>query len=279
MGKELFRSFGLVVLLALGLVGSASAGDAIFQSVGGSQKTTVRPACPAAEFPPIAFDFDPLPSLIPPGPDNRAVIICDVHTTIGGKPMPGVGIELGGDILDPDGSSLFVLEPRTGLTGLDGRKRFNFPGIRGSGAQLTGNLTGDLLVDSAEVGCKVATRFLCDENDPLEPGACLNNNRFKVDVHWRDFDGSTGFGMVGEKFDDVGASFWFFDPANIELVVDVLDNCALNDHYWVFYAAATDVEYNLTVTDTHTGSVKAYGNPLGVRSPAITDTTAFATCP
>lgn len=279
MSKEPVRSFGLVGLLALGLVGSASAGDAIFQSVGGSQKTTVRPACPAVEFPPIVFDFEPLPSLIPPAPDNRAVIICDVHTTIGGKPMPGVGIELGGAILGPDGSSIFVLEPRTGVTGLDGRKRFNFPGIRGSGAQLTGNWSGDLLVDSAEVGCKVATRFLCNEDDPLEPGACLNNNRFKVGVSWRDFDGSTGFGMVGEKFDDIGASFYFFNPGNIELLVDVVSNCAFNDHYWVFAAAATEVEYTLTVTDTQTGSVKVYGNPLGVQSPAITDTTAFATCP
>ena len=43
-------------------------------------------------------------------------------------------------------------------------------------------------------------------------------------------------------------------------------------------AATTDVEYTLRVTDTLTQTVKEYYNELGVASPAITDTSAFATC-
>jgi hypothetical protein len=39
------------------------------------------------------------------------------------------------------------------------------------------------------------------------------------------------------------------------------------------------VEYTLTVTDSATGCSVAYENPLGVISPAIVDTTAFADCP
>ena len=53
----------------------------------------------------------------------------------------------------------------------------------------------------------------------------------------------------------------------------------VNGRFWVFAAATTDVEYALTVTDTLTGRTARYENPLGRRSPAFTDTEAFATCP
>jgi hypothetical protein len=36
---------------------------------------------------------------------------------------------------------------------------------------------------------------------------------------------------------------------------------------------------NLTLTDTKTGTVKTYTNPLGVAFQPIQDTNAFATCP
>ncbi len=35
----------------------------------------------------------------------------------------------------------------------------------------------------------------------------------------------------------------------------------------------------MTVTDTRSGETKAYSNFLGQAAPAITDTSAFATCP
>ena len=73
--------------------------------------------------------------------------------------------------------------------------------------------------------------------------------------------------------------FYFFTPANWELLVKVLDGCEFNDRYWVFAAAATDVEYTLTIKDTQTGTVREYFNPLGRSAAAITDTDAFATCP
>ncbi len=51
------------------------------------------------------------------------------------------------------------------------------------------------------------------------------------------------------------------------------------NNFWVFAAASTNVEVKLTVTDTETGEVKEYTNPLGQAAPAVTDTAAFATCP
>ncbi len=63
------------------------------------------------------------------------------------------------------------------------------------------------------------------------------------------------------------------------MLVKVLDGCPVNQHFWVFAAATTNVEYTLRVTDTETGAVEEYLNPLGVASPAIIDTEAFMTCP
>ena len=39
-----------------------------------------------------------------------------------------------------------------------------------------------------------------------------------------------------------------------------------------------NVEYTLEVTDTLTGAVRTYFNPLGISSPAITDIDAFESC-
>ena len=78
--------------------------------------------------------------------------------------------------------------------------------------------------------------------------------------------------------DDSGL-FYFFNPDNWELLVKVLDGCGVNGHWWVFFAATTNVEFELRVTDTSTGEVVPYANPLGHRADAVTDTAAFATCP
>ena len=65
------------------------------------------------------------------------------------------------------------------------------------------------------------------------------------------------------------------------LVAQLLDACSSNDHFRVFFEGTTrpDIEYNLTVTDTETGVSRVYSNELGQPFQAITDTSAFATCP
>jgi hypothetical protein len=109
---------------------------------------------------------------------------------------------------------------------------------------------------------------------------CLQGGRFNVSVQWTDFQGNTGFGSVvsGASSTNSGV-MWFFSPSNWELLIKVLNGCGVNGHYWVFGAAATDVEYTIQVTDTQTGEVRTYTNPLGTTSPAITDAAAFAACP
>lgn len=109
---------------------------------------------------------------------------------------------------------------------------------------------------------------------------CLNGGRFEVRVQWTDFQGNTGPGNVvsGASSPDSGL-MWFFGPDNWELLIKVLNGCGVNGHYWVFGAASTNVAYTIQVTDTQTGQIATYTNPLGTASPAITDTGAFAACP
>jgi len=110
---------------------------------------------------------------------------------------------------------------------------------------------------------------------------CLHGNRFQVDVEWRDFQGQTGLAQaVPEVRSDTSGVLYFFSDNNWEMLIKVLDGCRHNRHYWVFAAASTNVGYTLTVTDTENeGEVRKYVNPVGRASSAITDTSAFATCP
>lgn len=128
--------------------------------------------------------------------------------------------------------------------------------------------------------------FLTAQRYPAAPPAtcvpeptvlCLLGGRFQVELAWTVASGATGFGQVvpGIAPENSGL-LWFFAPANWELLVKVLDGCAVNGHYWVFAAATTDVGTKLTVVDTETGAARSYANPLGQPAAPIQDTQAFA---
>ena len=115
---------------------------------------------------------------------------------------------------------------------------------------------------------------------------CLQDNRFKLQVEFRDQAGNpftvpdldqSGLGQAHALSVDTGW-FSFFTPDNPEMLVKVLNGCSINNRFWVFTAAPSNMEYTLTVTDTAIDTVKSYSNPFGVAAAVITDTTAFATC-
>ena len=118
---------------------------------------------------------------------------------------------------------------------------------------------------------------------PCEPKAgtlCLNENRFKVELDWERANGESGTGkaVTLDGRDDSGL-FWFFDPGNLEMLIKVLDRCGPPfDSFWVFYAATTNVGFELRVTDTVSGEVKIYDNPIGEVAQPVQDTQAFRTC-
>ena len=108
---------------------------------------------------------------------------------------------------------------------------------------------------------------------------CLGDSRFEISVAWEDFDGDTGQGQVVDFGTDDSGLFYFFGADNWEMLVKVIDGCESNGRYWVFAGATTNVAYTLKVVDTETGEMKTWTNPLGTSADAITDTSAFATCP
>jgi Leucine-rich repeat (LRR) protein len=106
---------------------------------------------------------------------------------------------------------------------------------------------------------------------------CLSGGRFKIQVGWRTPDGQTGPGRAVTLTGDTGY-FWFFNEANVEMVIKVLDACGVNQSFWVFAGGLTDVQADITVTDTQTGEAKTYRNPQGTAFRPIQDTVAFG-CP
>lgn len=93
-----------------------------------------------------------------------------------------------------------------------------------------------------------------------------------------DDDDSRGMAQVVYTTSDKSGLFYFFDPANWEVLVKVLDGCAYNDYFWVYAAAATDVGYEINVYDQATGSPpakKVYDKPAGPPAPALVDVAAF----
>lgn len=58
----------------------------------------------------------------------------------------------------------------------------------------------------------------------------------------------------------------------------VLPACEISNHTWVFAASATDVAFELRVTDNYTGLQQVYNKDDFDPAGAITDTSAFANC-
>lgn len=73
-----------------------------------------------------------------------------------------------------------------------------------------------------------------------------------------------------------GGAFHFGDPQNPEVLLKVLNGCTINNQFWIFFAATTNVEYTIVVTDTVTGRQRSYSNPLNTPAQPVQDTSAFA---
>jgi hypothetical protein len=105
------------------------------------------------------------------------------------------------------------------------------------------------------------------------PFLCLNGNRFRAEVSFV-VNGVRRTAQAMSLTGDTGA-FWFFDPANVELIVKELDGRGVNGHFWTFFGALTNLEHTLTIHDTVTGAVRVYQNPAG-KFASAGDTSAFA---
>lgn len=132
--------------------------------------------------------------------------------------------------------------------------------------------TGGVVLSWSLSGAQVCT--------PNVLTACLGNGRFQVEADWRDGNGQSGQGRLVPTCTTDGASVFYFANSNDwDLAVRVVDGCSDNDRFWVLAAAMTDVEFTLRVTDTESGDIQTYSNPLGHLPSSIIDRTAFDSCP
>jgi hypothetical protein len=169
--------------------------------------------------------------------------------------------------------TITVTDTQTGAV----RTYFNPAGTQASGADTSafedsGGASAEAarrLVDSSRTPVSLPASAACS---PTDATVCLAQGRFEVSVDWSTPTAS-GTGTAVALSSDTGY-FWFFDDANVELIVKVLDARVINGKFWVYYGALSDVEYTITVTDTQTGAQKTYFNPSGTLGSG-SDTSAF----
>jgi predicted outer membrane repeat protein len=178
------------------------------------------------------------------------------------------------------GTAAAVLNPRLAPLDANGGPTPTYALLAGSPARGAGSDCGETDQRGQrrpDGGCDIGA-FQAG-NDCLDGGPvlCLSQQRFRVTAAWKR-PGAAGTGK-GMRLNGDSGTFWFFDPANVELTVKVVNGCAANGRYWVFLSGLTNVEVAVTVTDAKTGKVKTYANPLNTTFVTKLDTNAFNTCP
>lgn len=128
-------------------------------------------------------------------------------------------------------------------------------------------------LDSTAVGARKYFRGCAADAPRLK----LGGGRFEVCTLWTSFAGARGAGVPLQITDDTGG-FWFFDADNLEVVVKILDGCAVNDRFWLYAAGLTDVEVTLGVIDTWTGQTWVRDTTLATPFPPIQDVAALPVC-
>jgi len=129
---------------------------------------------------------------------------------------------------------------------------------------------------SQATGCTPNATTLCIDQNP-------GDSRFMVQVSFHTTQGG-GFSGSGNAIGlsslgvTEGGLFWFFTNSNPEMLIKVLDGCTVNSHFWVFFAATTNVGFTVTVTDTQTGHQAIYTNADKHAASPVQDTVAL-TCP
>ena len=78
----------------------------------------------------------------------------------------------------------------------------------------------------------------------LQPWGGLG--RFRVSARF-DNDGWTQAKVHPAHFGNEAVAMYFFDQDNPELLVKILDGCAINGSYWLYVSAATDLDSTVRV--------------------------------
>ncbi|MEM8963259.1 MAG: spondin domain-containing protein [Acidobacteriota bacterium] len=184
--------------------------------------------------------------------------------------VSGLSLLEGGDWVEQKVVSLYTWD-----AGTDSGTNYTSSDFNTSPKQpITRLTTGPFTNNDTPVGRFTFTRV----DSPEPPALILNDGRFRITAEWMDFDLTRARARPMALTEDTGY-FWFFNEENVEVVVKVLDGCAINNRFWVFAGGLTNVEIELKVEEIATGQVNIYPNILGDAFQPVQDSTAFATCP
>lgn len=138
--------------------------------------------------------------------------------------------------------------------------------------------------EGAPTSCEPDTTTLCIDR-------AVGDRRFQLTVDWNTaINGGQQGQAIAVPLAPIelrrGGLFTFFDLNNPEILVKVLDGCAINGRFWVFVAPTTSLGYELRVVDTvaaRQGASRSeyeyvVSNPDGTEAPPVSDAAAFETC-
>ena len=120
---------------------------------------------------------------------------------------------------------------------------------------------------------------------PPPPPTCVEtatasciNQRFKVEATWETKTGSGPARRIAVAGNAVALAFG--PTASMDLVVKVVNDCAINHRFSVLIGGPNFARVTIKVTDTKANKVKTYSSPrVGKPFQMIQDLAAFATCP
>jgi hypothetical protein len=104
---------------------------------------------------------------------------------------------------------------------------------------------------------------------------CLTDGRFEVTVQFTQPNHAPAAGKSVPPSSPDSGLFWFFSPANWEVMVKVLDACPFSPNFWVFLSANTNVAFDVHIFDTLSGRTRDYPNAQGHIASTVADTSAF----
>jgi len=253
-------------------------------------------SCDPTRGVPVVVGFDTELEGLELSLERGAILSGTVSDAFRGQVLENVDLELWsetGELLASRVSDFFGRYAFEGLA--PGRyylqaSRFSYEGQLYSGVLCDGNPFEDCDLPAATAIDVTASRTIYNGFDfrllprsdsfcsDFSGNLCLGEGRFKVEVEWEDLDGVRD-GAEGEYLTGDAGYFTFVDPDNIEILVKVVNACtAPYDRFWIFAAGLTNLEVEITVTDTLTDQSKTYGNDRGGPFEPVIDTQGFATC-
>lgn len=123
-------------------------------------------------------------------------------------------------------------------------------------------------------GASDAAAAPCDETRAV----CLGGGRFEARVEWQRSPEERQTGRILLPEAPNSGLFSNSLAADPQLLLNVIDGCNVNGHYWLYLATAADLEVTVRVRDTQTGKTWAYFNPAGRVPAPVRDVEAFASC-